>query len=291
MSFDEFIAIDWSGAVKANGIAIAQCDRGTNAPKLISPPSRRWTRQTAAAWVLERLSLKRRLLVGFDFAFSMPFEEQVGFLAGRAPGIEDVFDLWEAVEQASSASHDFGCGAFLDDPRYSPLYWNRRIRPADWIARQRRTEVDCGRETSTYPQSVFKAHGPSQVCKASLTGIRVLRHIRERGGAAVAIWPFEPMNECKSVMVEIYPTLFRKRAPSGNKKVKTAEVLNAALVSLRSDRVEEIAVLTDHDTDALISAAGLRYLVNNGWVAGPISDPIVMREGWIMGVPPFGLPS
>jgi hypothetical protein len=97
----------------------------------------------------------------------------------------------------------------------------------------------------------------------------------------VGVWPFEDVAG-KSALVEIYPTLFRKRAGHGLAKLRTRAELNKALRALGSQPVSRRAALTDHDTDALISAAGMRAM---GGALPGCDDPHIRREGWIFGVP------
>ena len=282
--FDGYIAIDWSGADgRYAGISLAACAPGRAAPRLVAPEAARWTRTAVAGWLDRELRSGRRLLIGCDFAFGLPFEER-GYLAGSAPERADIFGLWDLIEGASGGAADFGCAGVLADQRFAPLYWLRGRRPAGWMLRQRQAERACAAATGTHPECVFKLIGAKQVGKASLTGIRVLRHVRAANPGRVAVWPFEPVG-AKSVVVEIYPTLFRKQAAGGLAKLRTREALNAALRKLGSRGVRATA-LSDHDTDALISAAGLRRLIDRGEVAlSPPRDMRVRREGWIFGVP------
>ena len=71
-------------------------------------------------------------------------------------------------------------------------------------------------------------------------------------------------------LVEIYPRLFLMRTGWGLRKVRTWADLNGCLTLLDSDGVDPSApVPTDHDTDALVSAAGLRWLCKNPAVWSP----------------------
>jgi hypothetical protein len=285
-SFDSYIAIDWSGADgRYGGISVATCAPGSTAPRLVPPDGGRWTRAAVAGWLDGELKSGRRLLIGCDFAFGLPYEEH-GYLAGAAPELADIFALWDAIDDASAGAGDFGCAPVLADPRFAPLYWQRGRQPAAWILRQRRAERACAAATGTHPECVFKLIGAKQVGKASLTGIRVLRHVHLHNRSRLAVWPFEPIGT-KSVLAEIYPTLFRKQAAGTRAKLRTRQALNAGLRRLGARGVAA-RTLSDHDTDALISAAGLRRAMGegSGWLAQPI-DPRVRREGWIFGVPPL----
>jgi hypothetical protein len=280
MAFDSFIAIDWSGANgRYAGIAIARCEPGEGAPRLVAPDEARWTRTAVATWLERELRSGAQLLIGFDLAFGMPYEAG-GYAA--APRARDIFALWDAIEAASACAGDFSCTPLLADPAFAPLYWARGTRPASWTLRQRRSEIACADATGTRPECVFKLIGAKQVGKASLTGIRVLRHVRARQRERVAVWPFEPV-DAKSALVEIYPTLFRKRAGHGLAKLRTRAELNRALRALGSQPLRGRTALTDHDTDALISAVGMRAIASGELPV--IDSPQIRREGWIFGVP------
>ena len=91
-----------------------------------------------------------------------------------------------------------------------------------------------------------------------------------------------------SAFVEIYPTMFRKMATGSVAKIRSQSNLNIALSQLGSQRTSNNAKrdLSDHETDALLSAAGLRWIAShaNVWAPTGLSSPRVQREGWIFGV-------
>jgi hypothetical protein len=63
--------------------------------------------------------------------------------------------------------------------------------------------------------------------------------------------------------------------------------LNRALKKLESRQVSRAStILSDHETDALLSAAGLRFLAckRETWSHPELESPRVQREGWIFGV-------
>jgi hypothetical protein len=284
--FDAFVAIDWSGAVRHyDGIAVAICRPGRTAPKLVKAPGVRWTRKTISDWLKSQLGCGRRLLIGFDFAFGFPFETDGGYLGGKAPGIDDIFSLWTMIEARSCGDPDFGCMRFIGDAAYASLFWLQGARPSHWIERKRWTEFACAEQTKTRPDSLYKMLHSKQVGKASITGMRVLHHIRTSMGGCVAIWPFEKVRA--SAIVEIYPTMFRKMAAGAIAKIRSRQQLNAALGRIGSQPVgSNNDDFSDHETDALLSAAGLRKITSNPAVWNPheTTSPRVQREGWIFGV-------
>lgn len=285
--FDAFVAIDWSGAQNSyNGIAVATCTRGRSAPKLVtSGVNARWTRTEIADWLCEELKGWQRLLIGMDFAFGFPFEEEVGYLQGRTPMQKTIFDLWELIDDSSCGETDFGCSTFTCDPRYASLFWKSGQSPERWIAQKRRTELACATITNTRPETVYKLIGSKQVGKASITGIRVLQHIRGVRKARVSFWPFERPDG--STIAEIYPTLFRKSATNSLAKLRSLDDLNEGLDAFESDPIPRSSRrFSDHETDALISAAGLRCLARKQatWTHPELTSRQVQREGWIFGV-------
>jgi hypothetical protein len=279
--FDTFIAIDWSGAARNyNGIAVAMCRSGRAAPKLIGA---RWRRRDVSDWLKAQLDKPQRLLIGFDFAFGFPFEPGCGYLGGKAPGVDDIFALWSLIEARSSGDDDFGCSRFVSHPDYAGLFWTAGTKPDSWIERKRRTEHVCAETTQTRPDTLYKLLHSKQVGKASITGMRVLHDLRA-SGRRVSIWPFETVQN--SAVVEIYPTMFRRRATGSVAKIKSPAILNAALAALGSRQLSEVPrALSDHDTDALISAVGLRSLAGSPgiWTPAESKSPCVQREGWIFG--------
>jgi hypothetical protein len=287
-TFDAFIAIDWSGAAgNYAGIAVAVCNTGRAAPRLVRPPSaRRWSRQSIAEWVMSRLGVGSRLLIGFDFAFGFPYEPEHGYLAGLASGIDDIGGLWSLIEMQSCGESDFGCSRFVACPDYASLFWASGSKPVYWVERKRLTEHACAEATRTRPDTLYKMLGSKQVGKASITGMRVLRHVRSLSRDLVAIWPFDTVRT--SCIVEIYPTMFRWRATRSLAKIRSRSELDRALRQLRSRPMpmNGVTEYSDHETDALLSAAGLRLIAGDPdvWTPGPIASPRVQREGWIFGV-------
>jgi hypothetical protein len=285
VEFDAFVAMDWSGASgDYSGIAVAMCSAGKSGPKLVNPRGSRWSREEAAEWIKKHLGTGQRLLIGLDFGFGFPYEE-AGYLGGQAQGIDDIFALWALIETKSAGEADFGCTQFVRDSELAHLFWKRNAKPKLWVERKRRAEHACAELTGTRPDCLYKLIGPKQVGKASITGMRVLNYLRACKGDYFAMWPFEAPRT--SVIVEIYPTMFRKLAAKSVAKLRSRTDLNRALAVLGSPPMRRgRSRLSDHETDALISAAGLRYLARDPkvWTRPELDSPRVRREGWIFGI-------
>ena len=150
----------------------------------------------------------------------------------------------------------------------------------------RPTEVACVTARLGNPQTPFQLIGPKQVGKGALAGMRLLHRLQGEVAEQVGIWPFDrdAGRDRRSVVCEIYPRLFIRRAGFGNAKLRTRDDLNHALNALASIGLAR-GEFDDHQCDALITAAGLRHLADDPalWAAGD-SQP----EGWIFGVPKAG---
>lgn len=286
--FDRCVAIDWTGARAPfrSGIAVAVAEPGTSAPRLVEPPSERgWTRGGVLEWLVAE-SERTRLLVGFDFAFSLPFERARTYFEGEA----GAFELWALVDAVCAGEADFFGGSFAEDPRFATGFWVRGKKPPGFELPQRATELACRAAGHGAPESPYKLLGPKQVGKGSLAGMRVLHHLRTRHRDRFAIWPFEPHDDGRTVLAEIYPRLFLREAGHGNAKIRDASALAVALRALGASAPDAAGALEDHDTDALVAAAGLRALATKeaSFVGPRTVREARVREGWILGVPLTG---
>ena len=286
--FDRFVVIDWTGARAPfrSGIAVAIAEPGDAAPHLVEPPSgRAWTRGGVLDWLVAETE-RARLLVGFDFAFSLPFERARTYFEAEA----SAFELWALIDSVCEAEADYFGGSFAEDSRFAAGFWVRGKKPDGFELPHRATELACRAAGHGAPESPYKLLGPKQVGKGSLAGMRVLHRLRTRHGDRFAIWPFEPHDDGRTVLAEVYPRLFLREAGHGNAKIRDAEALEAALLALGSRTSRTARTLDDHDTDALVTAAGLRSLSRKeAWFVAARTDPRArVQEGWILGVPLVG---
>jgi len=290
MEFDLFVGIDWTGAQPARAVAVAACDsNGLVSP--VWPRDRYWRRQEVADWIAAEIASGRRILAGFDFGFAMPWVDGVGYLDGRVPDVTDMFALWDLIDQASGGGEDDFAGAAVQDPRLFPSFWINGPTPAHWgdgSTKRRRVEVVAAQTGAGTPVSLFKlAAAAKQVGKASLAGMRTLKRLRGLAGDRLAVWPAEQPAPGQSVVMEIYPTLFRKQALGGVRKITGRAAMAGAVAhfgcTLSSDLPEQF---DDHIGDAIITAAGLSRLAGaaSAWNPAGLTPGIARREGWIFGV-------
>lgn len=278
--FAATVAIDWSGAKgkRHKGIAIAEA-RGDDAPRLVRP-GHVWSRTEVLDWLIER-AVKEPTLFGFDFSFAPPFAQRGAYLPGEA-GVPNIArDFWAYVD-ANSDDEDLGAASFLERAHRRHFYFGAADgTKADFMhyrACEKAMNAGGGGKTST----VFDVIGAAQVAKASFSGMRLLHGLEGR----VSIWPMDPLPAHGSAVVEIYTRIYLRNAGTSGRKLRARADLNCALIRLGSKPVRLRFEPNDHQTDALVTAAGMRaHLANPLAFAPPGLTPGIARtEGWTFGI-------
>lgn len=279
--FEAFVAIDWSGAKgrRHRGIAIAEA-RGSQPPRLVRP-GHAWSREEVADWLLKRAA-KEPTLFGFDFSFAPPLIERGEYLPGEAGVPSTARDFWAYVDRLSE-DEDLGAASFLEKAHRRHFYFGIAdgVKAGFMHFRQcdARLNAQGGRKTA----SAYDAIGAAQVAKASFSGMRLLHRIDGK----VAIWPMDPLPESGSAVVEIYTRIYLRRAGMSGKKLRTRAQLNEALAGLGSPPVRLRFEPNDHQTDALVTAAGMRALATEeprAFAPEGLTPHIAKTEGWTFGV-------
>ena len=124
----------------------------------------------------------------------------------------------------------------------------------------------CERRAS-FAKSVFHFGGRGQVAKSTHAGIPWLWHIRNQVGERVHFWPFDgwEIPEGRSVIAEVFPSVFRNRCDSENR--------------------------TTGEQDAYAVARWLQETCERGFLERYLDPPltdeerkIAMLEGWMLGI-------
>jgi hypothetical protein len=279
--FAAYVAIDWSGAKgrRHKGIAIAEA-RGEAAPRLIRP-GRIWSREEVLRWLLKR-AVTEPTLFGFDFSFAPPIIERGEYLPGEADVPKTAREFWAYVDRKSD-DEDLGAASFLEQAHRRHFYFGIAdgVKAGFMHFRQcdARLNAQGGRKTA----SAYDAIGAAQVAKASFSGMRFL----DRLDGKVAIWPMDPLPERGSAVVEIYTRIYLRRAGMPGSKLRSCAALNLALESLGSPPVRLGFEPNDHQTDALVTAAGMRQLGStepHAFAPEGLTPHIARSEGWTFGV-------
>jgi hypothetical protein len=280
--FTSYVAIDWSGAkgVRHKGIAIAEA-REAAAPRLIRP-GHVWSREEVLAWLL-RQAAKEPALFGFDFSFAPPLIERGEYLPGETDVPNTAREFWAYVD-ARSDDEDLGAASFLEVAHRRHFYFGIADGAKASFVHHRRCEARFNQLGGGKASSVYDAIGAAQVAKASFAGMRLLHQVSGK----VPIWPLDPLPERSSAVVEIYSRAFLKRAGTPGTKVRSIAKLNEALEHLGSRRFASSGEwLTDHQTDVLVSAAGMRALAltePRAFDPEVLTPQIAETEGWTFGV-------
>jgi hypothetical protein len=295
--FERFVGIDWSGArgLGLSGIQVAEFNRGESGPKLKRPQnSDLWCRPR----ILEYLHtlIDRPTLVGFDFAFSVPWPDS-GKLFSSGPAISDVKSLWKYVENLCQANdqHMYAGSVWKSEASafrpYIHSYATQHCGELYRRDRLRRTKLECFGS----PISVYHMTGV-QVGASSFSGMRTLNSLRDRNVKNFAVWPFDDICDANLVLVEIYPSFFYHRNRfdrarlSRLRKPKIDQFFDYRETVLKSygaasDEVDRVSSVDA--ADAMISAAALAEISQDGSSFDLPSDrkALMQREGWIFGVP------
>jgi hypothetical protein len=278
--FQRFAAIDWSGAKgrRHKGIAVAVCDAGDRAPRLIER-ERSWSRTEVLEWLLETAD-EVPTLYGFDFSYAPPIIERGAYLPGEAtPG--DAKSFWAYVDSLCD-DEDLGAASFLEQHHRAHFYFGAADGvKADFLhhrACEHAFNVSGGGKAST----LYDAIGAAQVAKASFAGMRLLRRLEGR----VPIWPMDRFPASGSLVVEIYTRVFIRLAGLSGRKIRTGADLDRALAGLCSHPARLAHEPNDHQTDVLVAAAGLRHIVGDPryWNPAALTSQIARTEGWTFGV-------
>lgn len=228
------VAVDWSGAKAGGGrrdIAVAEYVDGR-----LRPPRTGLSREEVLRWLLGRAATDADMVVGLDFAFSLP-----AWFAREVLRVADVFGIWDSVSRDGDR--------WLNGSAPWP-FWGRgeQLTSTDLPSEKafRQTELDMEGLTATRPKSVFQLVGSGQVGPGSLRGIPMLRELRARG---FAVWPFDDFR--LPLAVEIYP-----RVLTGDVVKKSLEARTEFLERFGhwDESLAKAVASTEHAFDAAWSA-------------------------------------
>ncbi|MCB1748979.1 MAG: hypothetical protein H6977_16900 [Gammaproteobacteria bacterium] len=252
--FTRYIGIDYSGAEapvsRLRALQVYAC-AGDAEAVAVEPYDRRarnWCRKEVARFVHESLLGDEPCIIGIDHGFAFPLSYYQ----------RHELDSWDAF-----LGHF--CETWRTDFDHMHVEFARRENPAGGSARELRL---CERWT-TGAKSVFHFDVQGSVAKSTHAGIPWLRQLRRdrKLRARTHFWPFDgfSVEPGKSVVAEIFPSLFRRRYR-------------------RAER-------TADEHDAFVVAAWLREMDTRGALREYFNPPLTLPErrqaaleGWILGV-------
>ena len=279
--FSRFVAIDWSGAKgrRHKGIAIAEA--AADGPPRLVRPNHVWSREEVLGWLINEAA-KAPTLFGFDFSFAPPLIEKGEYLLGEPDVPKTAREFW-AYADGMCDDEDLGAASFLEIAHRRHFYFGIADGVKADFVRFRQCDARLNAQGGRKTASAYDAIGAAQVAKASFAGMRLLRRLDGK----VAIWPMDPLPDSGSAVVEIYTRIYLRRAGMTGVKLRTRDALNLALVGLGSPPTRLRFEPNDHQTDAMVTAAGMRQLATTeprAFDPEGLTPEIARSEGWTFGV-------
>ena len=279
--FSAFVAIDWSGAKgkRHKGIAIAEA-REDRAPRLVRP-DHVWARSEVLEWLLERAA-QEPTLFGFDFSFAPPFAERGAYLPEEPDVPVTAREFWAYVDRLSG-DQDLGAASFLEQAHRRHFYFGIADGVKADFVRFRMCDARLNAQGGRKSASAYDAIGAAQVAKASFSGMRLLHRLDGK----VAIWPMDNLPIRGSAVVEIYTRIYLRMAGMPGTKLRSRAALNLALEGLGSPPARLRFDPNDHQTDALVTAAGMRALAqrdSKAFAPAGLTPELARTEGWTFGI-------
>ena len=285
--FSHFAALDWSGArgERQRGIALAVTS-GAAAPALVRP-GHIWSRAEILAWLEDVAAAGEDMLIGFDFSAAFAFADRGRYFPEWRESPPDMHALWALVERLAGDDPHYEPGGFLAHPEASRHFRQRGAAGDLFEAGAGRLRVVERHQRMTKQAasvSNFNLVGAAQVGKASLSGMRLLHRLAGR----IPLWPGDPVPATGPMLVEIYTSLAARAAglPPGRSKIRDGAALDVALAALGSPPCRLAGPVSDHASDALLTAAWLRAIASGTapWAPAPLTDTIAKTEGWTFGI-------
>jgi len=285
--FTHFAAIDWSGArgERQRGIALAVAS-DTAAPALVQP-EHVWSRAEILGWLEDVAAAGTNMLIGFDFSAAFAFADHGAYFPGWTETPSDMGALWALVEQFAGEDPYYEAGGFLTHPE-ARRHFRQTGAAGDLFepgaGRLRVVEQHQRATKQAASVSNFNLVGAAQVGKASLSGMRLLHRLTGR----IPLWPRDPVPRTGPMLVEIYTSLAARAAglPPGRSKIRDGAALDKALAALGSPPCGLTGPVSDHASDALLTAAWLRAIAGDTapWAPSPLTDALAQTEGWTFGI-------
>ena len=288
MPFDKIVGIDWSGAMdecRYRQVQVAEYHPGKGTVHLVGPlrnPAAAWSRNDVLAYVQHEIR-ESKVLIGLDFAFAYPYCDRQAYFPVEPGPPQDFQQLWDTVEQHCNGTNDLYGGPFFrgQDSSFREYFLYQTFTGNNYRERFRVTDQQARTDWNLNPSSPFKCVGPGQVGTGSVAGMRFLHNVRQATNAS--IWPFDVNGPPdRSTVVEIYPRLFLRLAQNAGVE-PTANNTNQLCGHFGANLQNPPMNPTDDQRDALVSAAGMGWLVRQepNW---QVPACAATYEGWIFGV-------
>jgi hypothetical protein len=292
--FHAYIMVDWSAAAKpssgADSIWIGVLKRNVRfqlAYEAFNPSTRAEAEKILNAQLDELARKGERVLVGVDFP--------LGFPRGTAAALKLKGDPWSALlafvakevkDKPDNSNNRFQVGAKINRLMTGgPFpFWGCPARDEQTMLTAKRPRDHGEGDLPEFRYAETRLKGPSSIWKLyyqgsvggqALTGMPVVKRIKDARGDAVRLWPFElgwkplqppALEGVEAVFVEIYPSMVDARPQPGEIRDE-AQVRSVAQHFANLDEKNQLAQLFGPLKDDQRRAA---VESEEGWVLGAI---------------------
>lgn len=259
MTFDLHFGIDYSGretpTSRTPALQVYASFDHEEPRRILSPSStektfKNWCRKEIAEWLIEQARKNITFIAGIDHGFSFPetYFTRYG-ITSWSQFLDDFCRYWPTD----------------DDHTYVDFIRHSEDGPPDRTGSNK--DFRLTEKWTSSAKSVFQFDVQGSVAKSTHAGIPWLRRIRDEVGDKVHFWPFDGWKIPKeqSVIAEVYPSIFSKRYPRGD---RTADQQDAYATARWLSESDERGIL-------------------HGYFEPPLNDEeqrTADLEGWILGI-------
>lgn len=223
MQFDRFIGIDYSGAKtpasRSKALQVYASHRGAEPFRVSSPSSsdkshRNWCRREIASWLVDQTHQGITFIAGIDHGFSFPLSYFRRYkLDSWSQFLVDFVEHWPTDRDHI---HIDALRKQNDGAASKRMGSNREFRLTE--------------KWSSSAKSVFQFDVQGSVAKSTHAGIPWLLRMKNDHSDRLHFWPFDGWNppDGKSVIAEVYPSIFRNRYPRQNRTCDQQDAYSVA---------------------------------------------------------------
>ncbi len=292
--FDAYMIVDWSAASKpatgSDSIWIAILKRDVRF-RLTHSAHNLATRAEARAFISQAVAdFKRRserVLIGFDFCLAFPRGTAAALKLSGQPAWRAMLEFVsrEMKDKADNTNNRFQVAAKMNRLMTGEAFpfWGCPARDEQTTLKAKRqrdhqpgdlAEFRYGEAAQPGMSSIWKLYYQGSVGGQTLTGLPVIKSLKETGGDAIKLWPFETgwralassdTDGIDAVVAEVWPSLIPAKPEAGETK-DAAQVRTLAAYFAALDESGKLGALF-----------GARN-------HGAPSDIVENEEGWVLGV-------
>ncbi len=258
MTFDLHIGIDYSGreapTSRTPALQVYAAFDNEEPRRVLTPAStdktyKNWNRKEITGWLIEQARKDITFITGIDHGFSFPLSyfKKYGLLSWPE-FLNDFCEHWPTDQDHTYV--DFIRESDDGPPERTGSSKDFRLTEK-WISSAK---------------SVFRFDVQGSVAKSTHAGIPWLRRIRTEVGDKVHFWPFDGWDipAGKSVIAEVYPSIFSKRYPRDD---RTADQQDAYAVAKWLSESDERGILSRYFNPPLTDRER-RVADLEGWILG-----------------------